>query len=69
MLEMPCVVDPVEAGLAGQYPFAPGTTSIGEFLAVFGADLGDPEGGGLGEAGQETLSIEVDPPVHRFSLA
>ncbi len=49
------VPDPVEAVLAGRFPFAGRAEPVGKLLAVVGEDLGDPEGGGLEEMGQEAL--------------
>ena len=49
------VADPIEAVLAGRFPFAGRAEPVGKLLAVVGEDLGDPEGGGLEEMGQEAL--------------
>ena len=55
VLDVLFLADPVEAVLARRFALAGGAEPIGEFLAVIRQDLGDPEGGGLEEMGQEAL--------------
>jgi hypothetical protein len=49
------VADPLEAMLTRQFPLTGRAEPVGKLLAVVGEDLGDPEGGGLEEMGQEAL--------------